>query len=91
MHLILLPLLFVAIDADTFTGKVIAVKDGDSIVVLRDQEQIEIRLLDIDCPELAQAFGRQAKKQTSDLCFGKSAALETTSNRRRCDRNQSRS
>ena len=77
MHLILLPLiLFAAIGAETFTGKVIAVKDGDSIVVLRDQEQIDIRLLDIDCPELAQAFGRQAKKQTSDLCFGKSVTVK---------------
>jgi len=62
-------------DADVFIGKVIAVKDGDSIVVLRDKDQIEIRLLDIDCPELAQAFGRQAKKQTSDLCFGKTVTV----------------
>ena len=31
MYMILLPLLFGAIDADTFTGKVIAVKDGDSV------------------------------------------------------------
>ena len=76
MHLILLPLLFVAIDADNFTGKVVAVKDGDSIVVLRDKEQVEIRLLDIDCPELAQTFGRQAKKQTSDLCLGKAVTLK---------------
>jgi endonuclease YncB( thermonuclease family) len=84
MHLILLPLIFATIDADTFTGKVItgkviAVKDGDSIVVLRDNEQITIRLLDIDCPELAQAFGRQAKNQTSDLCFGKSVTVKANS------------
>jgi endonuclease YncB( thermonuclease family) len=64
MHVILLTLLVGAVDTDTFTGKVIAVKDGDSIVVLRDKKQITIRLQDIDCPELAQA-------QTSDLCFGK--------------------
>jgi len=75
MHLLLLPLLLVAVDAD-FTGKVIAVKYGDSIVVLRDKEQVEIRLLDIDCPELAQAFGRQAKKLTSDLCFGKTVTVK---------------
>ena len=43
---------------------------------MRDKDQIEIRLLDIDCPELAQAFGRQAKKQTSDLCFGKSVTVK---------------
>ena len=78
MHLILLSLLMGAIDADTFSGKVIAVKDGDSIVVLRDKEQITIRLQDIDCPELAQAFGRQAKKQTSDLCFGKTVSVNAT-------------
>ena len=29
-------------ESNTFTGKVIAVKDGDSIVVLRDKEQVEI-------------------------------------------------
>ncbi len=63
-------------ESNTFHGKVIAVKDGDSLVVLRDKEQVEIRLLDIDCPELAQAFGRQAKKQTSDLCFGKTVIVK---------------
>jgi micrococcal nuclease len=67
-----------AVDADTFSGKVIAVKDGDSIVVLRDKKQITIRLQDIDCPELGQAFGRQAKKQTSDLCFGKTVTVKAT-------------
>ena len=65
MHLLLLPLLFAAIDTDTFTAKVVGVKDGDSIVVLRDKDEVVIRLLDIDCPELSQAFGRQAKKRTS--------------------------
>ncbi|MEO2014839.1 MAG: thermonuclease family protein [Fuerstiella sp.] len=78
MHLILLSLLIAANDAETFSGKVIAVKDGDSIVVLQDKEQITIRLQDIDCPELAQAFGRQAKKQTSDLCFGKTVTVKAT-------------
>ena len=65
MHLLLLPLLLVAVDADTFTGKVVAVKDGDSIVVLRDKKQVEIRLLDIDCPELDQAFGRYLTQLTT--------------------------
>ena len=54
---------------NTFNGKVIKVKDGDSIVVLRDKEQIEVRLRDIDYPELAQSFGRQAKKLVADLCL----------------------
>jgi endonuclease YncB( thermonuclease family) len=65
-------------ESNTFTGKVIAVKDGDSIVVLRDKQQIEIRLKDVDCPELAQPFGRQAKRQTSELCFGKTVTVKAT-------------
>ena len=65
-------------ESNTFTGKVIAVKDGDSIVVLRDKQQIEIRLKDVDCPELAQPFGRQAKRQTSELCFGKTINVKAT-------------
>ena len=65
-------------ESNTFTGKVIAVKDGDSIVVLRDKEQVEIRLHAIDCPELAQPFGRQAKRQTSELCFGKTVTVKAT-------------
>ena len=78
MYLLLLPLLLAAIDADTFTGKVIAVIDGDSIVVARDNKQIEIRLLEIDCPEFDQAFGPRAKKRTSELCLGKTVTVKAT-------------
>lgn len=35
-----------------FSAKVVAVSDGDSITVLRDRTQVEIRLHGIDCPEL---------------------------------------
>jgi len=63
-------------ESNTFTGKVLAVKVDDSIVILRDTGQIDIRLRDADCPELAQPFDRQAKKQTSDLCFGETVTVE---------------
>ncbi len=78
MHLLLLPLLLAAIDTDTFSGKVIGVIDGDSIVVSRDKKQIEIRLLEIDCPEYDQAFGPQAKKRTAELCLGKTVTVKST-------------
>jgi len=58
-----------------FTGKVVAVADGDTISVLRDHEQVKIRLSDIDAPEKAQAFGNKSKQSLSDLCFGKTATL----------------
>jgi micrococcal nuclease len=56
-------------------GTVVRVPDGDSIVVMRGGVGIEVRLDGIDCPELAQAFGRRAKSLTSDLAFGKAVRL----------------
>ncbi|TXT24727.1 MAG: nuclease [Gallionellaceae bacterium] len=58
------------------TGKVVAVADGDTITVLRDQEQMKIRLVEIDAPEKAQAFGSRSKQSLSDLCFGRMATLD---------------
>ena len=55
MHLLIL--LALASAAETFTANVVKVKDGDSIVVNRDDGQIEIRLRDIDCPESEQPYG----------------------------------
>lgn len=61
---------------NTFTGKVIKITDGDTIVVLNDKkEQIKIRLEGIDCPESKQNFGTRAKQATSDLCFGKEVLI----------------
>jgi endonuclease YncB( thermonuclease family) len=59
-----------------FTGKVIAVADGDTLTVLLDERQIRVRLLEIDAPEKAQAFGDRSKQSLSELCFGKPARLE---------------
>lgn len=56
-------------------GRVVRVRDGDSIVVLRGGVGIEVRLDGIDCPELAQAFGRKAKGFTSALAFGRTVRL----------------
>lgn len=58
-----------------FTGKVVAVKDGDTIEVLNDSAAVRVRLAHIDCPESGQPFGKAAKQKTSDLCFGKQARV----------------
>jgi endonuclease YncB( thermonuclease family) len=52
-------------------GRVVRVRDGDSIVVLRGGIGVEVRLDGIDCPELNQAFGRRAKVYASELAFGR--------------------
>lgn len=58
-----------------FTGKVVAVADGDTITVLKDLQQVKIRLTEIDAPEKKQAFGNRSKQSLSDLCFGRTATL----------------
>jgi len=57
-------------------GKVVGVSDGDTITVLRDKEQVKIRLSGIDAPEKAQAFGNVAKQRMSDMVFGKEVRVD---------------
>jgi endonuclease YncB( thermonuclease family) len=73
---VLILLLSVPALAEEFTGKVVAITDGDTIKVLRDQEEVKIRLAGIDCPESHQAFGKKAKQATSDLAFGKTVTVQ---------------
>ena len=66
-------------NAETITGRVVGVADGDTITVLdADKVQHKIRLAGIDAPEKKQAFGQRSKQSLSDLAFGKDVAVETT-------------
>ncbi|TAJ99900.1 MAG: hypothetical protein EPO39_16300 [Candidatus Manganitrophaceae bacterium] len=57
--------------AESFSGKVVKVSDGDTISVMHRGRAQKIRLHGIDTPEKRQAFGNRAKKFTSDLVFGR--------------------
>ena len=61
----------------SITGKVIAVKDGDTIDILFDNKPFTIRFAHVDCPEVkkGQPFGQAAKKFTSDHCFGQTVTV----------------
>jgi endonuclease YncB( thermonuclease family) len=61
-----------------FSGRVVAVHDGDTISVLVGRRAVKVRLEGIDCPELAQPYGRVAKTFTSDRVFGKAVEVEQT-------------
>ncbi|WP_421805750.1 thermonuclease family protein [Flagellimonas sp.] len=51
-------------------GKVVKVKDGDTVVVLdQNLKEHTIRVADIDCPEYKQPFSRVAKEFTSDAIY----------------------
>jgi len=61
---------------DAGVYKVVKIRDGDTLGLLTgDNQQVTVRLAEIDCPEKSQAFGQAAKKFTSDLCFGKEVKL----------------
>ncbi len=49
-----------AAQAETFDAYVIAVIDGDTVLVLRDKQKLKLRLADIDAPEKAQPYGKQS-------------------------------
>ena len=52
------------------------IADGDTLTVLtHDQQEVKIRLAEIDAPEKHQAFGTRSKQSLSDLCFGKQAEV----------------
>ena len=55
--------------------KVVAVKDGDTIVLLQNGEQLTVRLYGVDTPEKTQDYGQKARQFTSDLVFGKVVRL----------------
>lgn len=71
-------------EADTY--KVVGIKDGDTVELLKDGHTEVVRLAYIDCPEKAQPFGKRAKQFTADLCFGKKVKLVSDGKRDRFKR-----
>lgn len=61
--------------SNTFTGKVVAITDGDTLKVMREGKEVTIRLNGIDAPESSQAFGQRAKQMCSEYCFGKTVTV----------------
>lgn len=82
----ILAFLFFAVSASLFSqakGKVIKIKDGDTVVVLlSDNTEQTLRLAEVDCPESGQAFGKNAKQFTSDQVFGKTVTFYKLGNDR---------
>jgi micrococcal nuclease len=60
-----------SIQAADFTSHVVGITDGDTITVLNQGVEERIQLNGIDCPEKGQPYGRNAKRFTSFLVFGR--------------------
>jgi endonuclease YncB( thermonuclease family) len=66
-----------SVHAETLTGRVVRVIDGDTIVDLdADKVQHKICLTCIDAPERRQAFGTKSKDYLSDLVAGKNVVVD---------------
>jgi endonuclease YncB( thermonuclease family) len=59
----------------TAGDKVIGIKDGDTIELLRNGKPETVRLFGVDTPEKTQEYGERSKQFTSDLAFGKTVRL----------------
>lgn len=57
--------------AESFNGKVISVIDGNNLIVASREKTYKVRLVGIECPEMDQPFGSQAKQYVTDLVRGR--------------------
>lgn len=57
--------------AEEFTGKVIAVMDGDTLLVLRSGHPLKVRLTEVDAPEKAQPYGAASQQSLAGMVMGK--------------------
>lgn len=64
--------------AETITGRVVGVTDGDTLTVKdASDQQFKVRLSGIDAPEKGQPFGNQAKESLSEMVFRKQVVVES--------------
>lgn len=67
---IFLLLSFISFSQTFQTGKVVAIKDGDTVIIIDTlNNQYTLRLAEVDCPEKNQPFGTKAKQFTSDQIY----------------------
>ena len=78
MRLLLLMLLGVSLaQAEEFDAKVIAVMDGDTVLVLRDGRKIKVRLVNIDAPESDQEFGKESRDALAGMVLKKQVRINS--------------
>ena len=77
LFFVLLFLLPGLVGAETLSGRVVKVVDGDTVYVLDGAKtEHKVRLSGIDAPERGQSFGLQSKERLSELVAGKDVRVE---------------
>ena len=73
----LLLLFATTVVADTLTGKVVKITDGDTLYVLdANYKEHKIRLAGIDAPERKQAYGLASRKHLASIVAGQQVTVE---------------
>lgn len=75
--ILLLAILSSAAHAEAFNARVIAVLDGDTVLVVHDAQRIKIRLVMIDAPEKDQEYGMESKRTLAQLVLRKQVQVTT--------------
>src|SRR5215218_7583804 len=75
--LVLLALLTPAFTWAGFQARVITVHEGDRLTIRHDGRTEMIYLKDIDCPDLKQPYGKQAKHATAAYVGNREVIIQT--------------
>ncbi|HCB13186.1 MAG TPA: hypothetical protein DEP36_06405, partial [Gammaproteobacteria bacterium] len=72
----LLLLLATSAYAESLTGRVITVNDGDTLILrIADRQPIKVRLAGIDAPEYNQPYGKAARRALSAWVSGRTVQV----------------
>jgi endonuclease YncB( thermonuclease family) len=55
-------------------GLVVVISDGDTLTLRVEGKNVRVRLDGVDAPELAQPYGKSARRSLAELCRGKEAS-----------------
>jgi endonuclease YncB( thermonuclease family) len=73
---VLLWLCLAAAHAETLTGKVVSVDDGDTLTVLSENVRQRVRIAGIDAPEKGQDYAHRSWQSLMLMAYGKDATLD---------------
>ncbi|HLP97739.1 MAG TPA: thermonuclease family protein [Sideroxyarcus sp.] len=73
----LLGCIALSVQAESFSAKVIAVMDGDTVLVLRGGQKLKVRMANIDAPEKDQAFGKQSRESLLEMVGKKQVQIDS--------------
>lgn len=65
------------VQAEIFDAKVIAVLDGDTVLLLRGTQKVKVRLVGIDAPEKRQPYGKRSRRSLCERVCGREVRVET--------------